>query len=323
MLLKTLCTILSLSPLACSIALAQDEPVPDRAVVRRQIDTLIANAPNHRATLGTLEAAMALSISYGAPAWNALDHEACSNFYVKTGESLCTAFAGADTATVPARQILDDLKSAVARVKLSNDADANAWTMRFVFDKTEVDVLAEADRSVRLLALGQECASRGQFQDSANAFATATDVLHELDGGPIDQIPAACRYAPVALSDSLFAQKKYKESAAAAEEGLHFVPELPDQQMDLSKHFGDPALYRVLADDLHEAAASHPDDPALQLLTGYHLYFTNQRNAAKAFFEKALKLEPKDAGAKRMLEQYDPSRPKPPVGNPPPAAVGA
>jgi tetratricopeptide (TPR) repeat protein len=286
------------------------------------VDGLISNAPGHRATLGILQQAMALSISYGAPAWNADDHDACAKFYVKTGESLCSAFAGNDAATPAARGILDDLKSALVRVKKSDDADANAWAMRFVFDKTEAMMITQADQSARMLALGQETMARSQFEDAANAFNAAADVLHELDGIPIENIPPTCRYAPIALSDALFGQRKYKEAAAAIEEGLRFVPELPDDKMDLRKHFADPALYKLLADDLSNSAANNPKDAGIQMLAGYHLFFTGHPDTAKPFFEKVLELDPKDSGAKRMMEQYDPAHPKPAGKQALPPAVG-
>jgi tetratricopeptide (TPR) repeat protein len=293
-----------------------DDAVPDQFVVRKHIDDLIANTPGHKATLGTLHGVMALSIAYGAAAWNAQDHQACSDFYAKTGKSLCSSFAGADQATSPARHLLDDLKTALDRVEQSNDADTNAWTMRFVFDKTEVEAVTEAERSARLLAVGLETLGRSQFQDSANAFAAAADALHELDGQPLDQIPAECRYSPLALSDALFAQKHFKEAAAAVEDGLHFFPELPDRPMDLSKHFADPAIYHLLAEDLQDTAVKNPEDQGIQLLAGYHLFFTGHHDTAKPFFERVLKMNPNDTAAKRMLEQYDPSHPKAPAGAP-------
>src|SRR5438105_4394608 len=107
-----------------------DDAVPDESAVRQQVDALIAAAPSHRATLGTLQGAMELSISFGAPAWNARDHDACCRFYVKSGESLSAGFAAKEAATAPARALLDDLKSALDRVHQSTDVDANAWTMR-------------------------------------------------------------------------------------------------------------------------------------------------------------------------------------------------
>ena len=297
--------------LIVGVAVAQD--VPDRAEVRKLVDAVVAEAPAHRATLGRLQAAAALSIEFGAPAWNAGDHRACSQFYVQTAQSLCDAFVTPEQATPIARGILLDLKAALDRVKTSTDADANAWTIRFVFDKTEVVVAVEIERSLRLQALGEECMKRSQFHDAANAFADATACLREFEGQPSELIPPACRYAPLALSDAWFGAKDYARSAAALEEGLRSVPEWPVADLDLRQHFADPAVYKLLYERLHDAAQQHPNDAAIQLLDGYHLLATGQRDAARPVLEQALKLSPASAGAKRLLEEYDPTRPKRPA----------
>jgi tetratricopeptide (TPR) repeat protein len=291
------------------------QDVPDEAATRARVDELIRKAPDGRATLGTLQGTIELSISFGAPAWNSRDHEACCRFYVKTGESLCAAFAAPERATPAARAALGDLKTALDRVRQSTDVDANAWTMRYAFDKTLVSASIEAQRTIQLLELGQDCAARSQFADAGNACATATASLRELDGQPLEHIPVACRFAPLAWSDALFGQKQYAAAAAAVEQGLHFIPEWPSTKGDLRKHFADAAVYQLLFEDLRAAAAREPNDAPVQFLLGYHLFFTGQRDAAKAYFERALKLDARHAGAARMLEEYDPNRPK----RPPPA----
>jgi tetratricopeptide (TPR) repeat protein len=286
---------------------AADDPVPDEAATRKQVDVLIQQAPNHQATLGTLQGAMNLSVSFGAPAWNAGDHDACCRFYVKTGESLLIAFDKPQAASPAARALLDDLKSAVDRSHNSNDVDLDAWTMRYVFDKTAITVSTEAGQSAQLIALGQQSFARSQFADAANAFAAATAALHELDGQPVDQIPAECRIAPLALSDALFGQKKYTQAAAAVQDGFHFIPQWASVGGDIRKHFADPAVYELLFDDLRDNATAHQDDPSLQFLFGYQLFFSGRKVAAKEYFQKTLKLDPKNDAAKILLDACDPN----------------
>lgn len=308
--------LIALAMAWCGASRCMADDAPDEVRVRRQVDRAIAQTPGHRATLGLLEKTMELSISFGAPAWNNADHEACSRFYVKTGQSLCAAFADADQSSPAARGVLDDLKAALDRVKQSTDADENAWTLRFVFDKTAILAGLEAERAARLVALGQASAARSHFVDAASAFSAATDSLHELQGQTLSEIPLPCRYAPLALSEALFGQKQYAQAASAVAEGLTFVPELPAANLDLRTHFADAALYKLLLDDLRATAAAHPDDAGLQLLVGYHLFFTHQREAAKPFLEKALKLDPKNHGAQALIDAYSPSRENPPAREP-------
>src|SRR5580700_162451 len=282
---------------------------PDEEGTRHLVDTMIAQAPGHRATLGVLEGTMALSISFGAPAWNAGDHDACCRFYMKTGQSLCDAFGGADGASGPAREVLDELKGALDRCSHSTDADANAWTMRFVFDKTQVAAATEADGAARLVELGQGCFSRGQYADAQTAFEEARDDLKELEGEPAEEISLVCRFAPVALSDALFAQGKYEEAADAAEEGIHFVPEWAASKGNIRQHFPSGEMYDMWLTGLRMAVQEHPGNAKLEFLLGYHLYFGGQKGAAEDLFRQVIAENPKDEGALALLGMYDTTQP--------------
>jgi tetratricopeptide (TPR) repeat protein len=286
---------------------APPQVIPTEIQSREKVDALIAHAPNHRATVGILHAAMMISIDFGAPAWNSGDHEACSRFYVKTGQSLCDAFSDPNNASAGARKALDELKAALDRVQTSADPDANAWTMRFVFEETGIAASTEIDRASRLLILGQDFFQRSQFPDAAAAFTQASDCLHELDGLPAAEIPLPCRAAPLLLSDALFGEKQYAQAAAAVEDGLHFVPQWPSANQDIRKHFGDIAVYNLLIDDLRATAEKNPDDAALQFLVGYHLHVTGQRDAAKTYFNRVLKLDPNHAAARQFLDADNPA----------------
>ncbi len=296
---------------------APREVVPDASDTRKQIDALIQDAPDHRATLGLMQTAMELSISYGAPAWNAGDHDACCKFYVKTAQSLCAAFDGPKNASEPAQTILKSLHTALDRVATSTDVDANAWTMRYVFDKTEVAVAVQSGRSAAMAALGSECAARSSYQDATDAYTEASAALHELQGLPIESIKLSTRYTPFALGDALFAQRKYAEAAAAIDDGLKFIPDYAAQAGDIRKNFENPALYRVLIDDLRAAADKKPDDASLQFLYGYHLYFTGQRPQAKAYLERAKKLDSNLTGVGKLLSAPNAVKPPPMIDTPP------
>jgi tetratricopeptide (TPR) repeat protein len=244
---------------------------------------------------------MELSIAFGAHAWNEGDHAACSRCYVKTAESLCAAFGQADKASKPARPILDDLQSALQRVSKSTDVDENAWIMRYVFDKTEIVVGLQADRSAAMSMLGRQCVLQSGYVNAVDAYGDALVGLHELQGIAIERIPVACRYAPFGLSDALFAQRKYAESAAAIQEGMKFIPDWAEQAGDLRKFFGNTGVYNLLIDDLKHAAEGKPDDPSIQFLYGYHLFFTGRRDEAKPYLERAQKLDARLTASEKIL----------------------
>ena len=280
---------------------AHTDVSPAQAAARQAVDGLIKAAPGNRATLGRLNAAMETSINFGAPTWNAGDHAACCHFYVKTGQSLCDAFDAPAGATDPARIILADLHGALDRVSKCTDVDANAWTMRYVFEKTAVAIDLQITRCQQMNALGQQNATRSSFVDAADAFTDATAALHELRGVPLEELPDSCRSTPLALSDALFALQEFPEAAASVEDGLIYLPDLAESKLDLHQHFSDPAAYQALLGALRTAIEQKPTDASLQLLYGYHLFFTGQRDDARPYLQKAQKLDPNLTAPGKLL----------------------
>jgi tetratricopeptide (TPR) repeat protein len=288
-------------------ALADDnipETVPDRAMVRKQIDTLIQSFQHQKkkATLGLVQQSIALSIAYGAPAWNQGDHGACYQFYADTADSLVAAFPTDDVATQAAATALADLKTARDRTRGITDIDQNAWTMRYAFDKTDLAWQAQVETATSLIQLGSDYFEKSMFAESQDAFESATGKLAELDGQSIDQIPIAARCGPLSLANALFAEKKYKEAAQAVEAGLKFVPQWPAATVDLRGLHHTPDEYEAIMDDLQAKAKADPTDANLQFLLGYEFYFTGKKASAKDQFEKTLKLDPDRTGAKLFLD---------------------
>jgi tetratricopeptide (TPR) repeat protein len=295
-------------------ARGQDAP-PDEAVVRGQIDKIVQRfqGAKKKLTLGAVEAAIDLSISFGAPAWNAGDHAACADFYVKTAETLCSAFPQ-NAATPAAAKALSDLKVALARAKTLTDSDRKAWTMRYAFDKMQTTCLAEGVRAGALLDLSAECLKRSQFVEAQDAGAAAVEVLKEMEGQPAELLPLACRAAPFMMADALVAQKKFAEASAAILQGLDTAPEWPNLARNLRASYGDPEPYEAALDALKEQANKSANDASLQFLLGYELHFTGRKEAAKEQFEKVLKIDPGHAGAKLFLHPPEKSKtlaPKP------------
>jgi tetratricopeptide (TPR) repeat protein len=297
------------------------EDVPDAGAVRRQIDTGIKSFQRQKkkATLGMIQQSIALSISYGAPAYNAGDHGACYHFYADTADALVTAFADENSATHAGWKALNDLRIARDRTKQSKDADRNAWTMRYAFDKTQLAVELEIGSATGLMRLGAQNFQQSHFNEAQDAYESSERSLHELEGQPLELIPIGVRFAPLALANSLFAQKQYKSAADAVVDGLRALPEWPGITLDLRSLHHDPAEYESLIEDLQAKIKATPADPALPFLLGYEYFFTGKKSAARGQFDQTLKLDPKHAGANLFLhpgqKPDDGSNPvRPPIG---------
>jgi tetratricopeptide (TPR) repeat protein len=279
------------------------ENVPDAAAVRRAIDAQIHafQKQKKRATLGLVQQSILLSISYGAPAYNNGDRAACFRFYADTADALVTAFADEDSATLSGRRAINDLKLARERTRANNDANHNAWTMRYAFDKTQLAWELEVGSAQGLMRLGSQNFQNTQYEEAQDAFESASHSLHELDGQPLQAIPIGCRFAPLAVANALFAQKNFKPAAEAVVAGIRYLPEWPAMTLDLRSLHRDPAEYEALIEELHAKIKESPKDAALEFLLGYELYFTGKKAEAREQFEKALKLDPNHVGAKMFL----------------------
>ncbi|HVT79989.1 MAG TPA: tetratricopeptide repeat protein [Phycisphaerae bacterium] len=292
--------IIPLLLLAAPFLMAQrDEPhaIPDKAATRKKIDDLIAKfkIEKTKATLGMLEECIELSISYGAPAWNEKDHEECCNFYTQTVQSLTAAFPDDASATPGAQAALKDLRTALKRVQDSKDIEANAWSLRYAFDKTQIACEIESTRAEALVSLGSDYLARADVDDAMEAYTSAEMTLGEMRGRDPKKLADGIRIVPIAVANGLLAQKKYHDAAVQIARGAELVPELPGSAMDLHNIYRDPAVVDRMMSDLKAELRRTPDDAALQFLMGYEYYFTGDRAAAKPYFEKALALDPKNA----------------------------
>jgi tetratricopeptide (TPR) repeat protein len=291
-------------------------PAPDASAVRQQVDTLIKgfHDAKQRATPGMIQEAVALSISFGAPTWNHGDHGACSRFYVKTAQSLITMFPDKTSATPAARDALDELQLAVDRARTYGDDDRSAWSLRYAFDKNQLSCDLAAQKTQAMVALGEQYLKRSQLQESEDALRGAVSSLSELDGEPVDAMPVAARYAPLALANALFAEEQFDDASAAILKGLQYIPQWPAVSIDLREANGTPAEYQTYLTALENKARTDPKNASVQFLLGYQYWFTGRHADALDCFHQTLKLNPNHAGAQIFLNpdagKTDPNKPK-------------
>jgi len=304
---------------AARVCVAQDDDgaaPPDENTARQQVDALVKefHDAKKKATPGMIQQAVNLSVSFGAPAWNAGDHAACARFYMKTADSLLAAFPDKKSATPAGRSALDDLQFALDRAHGYKDDDRSAWSLRFAFDKNQLACEMTAQRTQALIALGEQYLKRSQAQEAEDALRSAVTDLADLDGAPLDSIPVAARYAPLSLANALFAEQQFDESAAAVLKGLTYIPEWPAVSLDLRDVNGSVAEYQTYLTALETKARAEPKDASMQFLLGYQYWFTGRRPDALDCFRQTLKLDPGNAGAQLFLSpdagKIGPPKPK-------------
>jgi tetratricopeptide (TPR) repeat protein len=99
---------------------------------------------------------------------------------------------------------------------------------------------------------------------------------------------------------SLFAQKKYRESAAATYAILHGGPGWDEETM--LSFYPDRKTYDEQLKDLKHYAAKDPKAADADFLLAYHEMTAGKMDAAKAELEKVAKLEPKDQLTSELLK---------------------
>jgi hypothetical protein len=106
------------------------------------------------------------------------------------------------------------------------------------------------------------------------------------------------------LAQTLFALGKYREAAAEVVAGLKRKPDWPTANFNPRELYGPRGVDHVDdLDRLRQAVERNPDDPVLQFIYGYQLWFIGRRKEARTFFEKAAKESADPAPIRRFLDQ--------------------
>jgi tetratricopeptide (TPR) repeat protein len=131
-------------------------------------------------------------------------------------------------------------------------------------------------------------------------------------GRAAERLTAAVRADPASplpyflLAQARTARGEYAEAVDALRDGLRLAPDWPASGFRPRELYG-PAAARFDAHmaDLRAALAAQPDDPTLQFLAGFHLWFLGERGEAAKLFRKAAG-KVKDPGpADRFLTEFE------------------
>jgi tetratricopeptide (TPR) repeat protein len=282
----------------------------DRTEQERQVRAEIAEKIRTRAeakqaaTLGLLQEAVNLSIGYGAPVYNAGEHEAGYRFYAETSRALLEAFGKEEAATERARRALAILRAGLEAAEKEATIQEKAWAIRYSFDRLIVESDHLALYGLGLISLGNEYFRGSRPAAAADAYREAAGLLGELTGSDAAKVNEACRLAPLMLAHALFAQKKFEEASAALGEAVRYLPALPGLSLNRRTQHPDPEEYDRLLEALEARVKKEPGSAALEFLLGYELFFGEQREDALEHLRKALKADPKHAAARVFLKQF-------------------
>jgi tetratricopeptide repeat protein len=153
------------------------------------------------------------------------------------------------------------------------------------------DKTTEAERQIKL---GKDSFAAGEPGEALDHFRQATVA---------DPQNAQAFFL---LGQAQFALARYREATATIVAGLKLKPDWPSANFHPRELYGARAADH--ADDLDQlrvAVEQNPNEPSLQFLYGYQLWFVGRRKEARALFEAAAKLVTDPAPIRRFLDTPD------------------
>ncbi|MBA3709520.1 MAG: hypothetical protein H0W83_11960 [Planctomycetes bacterium] len=279
--------------MATSTLVSAESP-PDEAAARARLSAIIASASNRPATLGVLHDAIQNAISFGGPAYNAGDHDACHRFYRHTSNALVNAFSGVDATTPAAAPCVRYLKEALIRADAGTDPDRQAWTLRMGFDQSLLEWTVAQQRGEALMRMGSEYFARGQYDEALVALGSSTAVLADMRGEDATDVSINLRASPLLQAQALLGLKRYDDASAALASSAALLPELVTAKFDLRVLYpGKAADLQTTLKDLAKAVEAKTTDAALHALLGYEYRFSDRVDVAKLQLSAALAIDPK------------------------------
>lgn len=163
------------------------------------------------------------------------------------------------------------------------------------FDRTANEraqrVLAHANAQIdRGLALFKQ----GDYHAAVDAFRLATEADH---GDAASRIYAG---------HTLFAVGRYRDGVRFLRRAFQLQPRITYLNYDIRNDYSDPADFDRQLEALRKALALAPNDPDRLFMLGYVLYYTGQRGEAYSTLAQAVRANPKDEIASRLMQNAQP-----------------
>jgi Flp pilus assembly protein TadD len=142
-------------------------------------------------------------------------------------------------------------------------------------DVADPDPVKEA---MRLMKLGRDAFAAGEYGRAGERFDRAAVA------NPKVAEPHFLK------AQALLAAGSYAEAVAAVRAGLALDPAWPASLFDLKEPYGaGAARFAEHLAELRKVTAANPDEPTLQFLLGYQLWFVGEKAEAKKWFAAAEK----------------------------------
>jgi tetratricopeptide (TPR) repeat protein len=283
---------------AAGVALAQT-PDPDRT--RSQIDAVIGRGADAApATLGRIAEVAALSIQYGAPAYNEGNIEGCRSFYRRSMVDLLAAWEKAPDPDPSTREALAVVREALDRSAYATGPEPAAWSLRYGWDRVFLLVSTDTSEIEGLVKMGVEYLGRGELGEAESAFRAAAARSDQVLGSHPTEADLAVRMPRMALGHALFAAARYADAAEAVAAGLALVPDWLDLDIDRAALHGGPPYPEALAALERAASEDRADALELRFLLAYEYAMSGDTRKSDQLLQAILEAKPDHSGARLL-----------------------
>ncbi|MEX0678108.1 MAG: hypothetical protein WD063_13585 [Pirellulales bacterium] len=152
----------------------------------------------------------------------------------------------------------------------------------------------ELDRASQYVSLGEQAFRAGRYQDALREWQHA--MVDNPNNGAVLLL----------ISQGLFALGQYDAAANSVQMAMQMLPE--NEWDGVVKNYSQIYLnvqdYTDQIRSAEKARDAKPDDGAIRFLLGYNFGYLNYPKQAVRELDKALDIEPKDAGAQKLRDMF-------------------
>ncbi len=144
------------------------------------------------------------------------------------------------------------------------------------------------------ISIGEQAFGSGQYQSALRDWQHAM-VDNPRNGG-----------VALMIAQAMFALGQYEQAAGAVQMGMQILPEgeWGTVVKNYSQIYPNIQNYTDQVKTLEKARETHPDDPALRFLLGYHFGYLGYPQQAVRELDKAPDLQPRDLGAQKLRDLF-------------------